>query len=215
MPTSTATHARRFLDVADLDAQTLDLLRAALRSTTRNRAAWPTLERLEEWTTAQLELLDVDPDGALNDEKVLDVLASVHLVAARVPAQFRRRSAIRFHHGVAAVLDSLEPDFTLELLKETRWRKEDDPVFAAELAVSRRAVVNLLRRALALHAGVVESVPAEVADDPHRPSVLRAAGGEVAIAVFVIVLVVMVTIAWIAYNDPAKDPESEGEEDEE
>ncbi len=216
VPLSTATHVRRFLNITDLDGQALDLLSAALRSTTKNRAGWPTLQRLEQWTTAQLERLGVDPDDALGNDDVLDVMASVHLVTSRVPAQFRRPSASRFQHGVAALLDLLEPDFIPELLKETRRRKEADPIFAADLAQSRRAVVNLARRASALRAKMIESLPAEIADDPDRPVTLREEQeGEIALAVFVIVLVVTVVISWIAYNDPSKDPESEEDEDEE
>jgi hypothetical protein len=104
-PGSTATHASNLLNVADPDAAVLDMMSSALRSASRDRASWRTLDRLDQWTTEQRKLLKVSADQALNDDKVLDLLAAVHLVATRVPARFRRRSAIRFHFRIAALGD--------------------------------------------------------------------------------------------------------------
>ena len=213
-PISTATHVRRYLDVADPDAQALNLLMRALRASTRDRDDWPATRRIEEWIMAQLDLLGVEVDDALTHDDVLDVLASVHLVASRVPPPHRRARARRIYRTVAALLDSLEPDFIPELLRDTRRRKATSAAFAANLAQSRRAVVELITGATAAGGEVIDSMPAEVAADPDRPVTLRAAeAGAVVIGVLVVILVVAVTVAWIAYNDPAKDPESEDEEE--
>lgn len=217
MPTQTAVHVRRLFDLANLDAQALDLFRASLRLTARNRVSWPTHERVQRWTAEQLQRLGIEADQALTDERVLDMMAGIHVVAGRVPAQVRRRSAFGFHNAVAAVLDSIEPDFLDELLKETRRREKNDPAFAAELAQSRRAVASLQKRASAIQTRVVESVPADVADDPDLPVVLAReedSSAEVAIGVFVVLLVVVVTIWYIANSDPSKDGEGFEEDDE-
>jgi hypothetical protein len=216
MPISTTTHVRRYLDVADQDAQALDLLQRALRASSRDRDEWPATRRIEQWTLAQLELLGVEVDHALTNDDVLDVLASAHLVASRVPPPHRRARARRVHRSVAALIDSLEPDFIPELLRDTRRREATSAAFAARLAESRRGVVDLITTATAARGEILDSLPAEVATDPDRPVALREAqAGAVVVGVFVVILLVAVTIAWIAYNDPAKDPESEDEDNEE
>jgi hypothetical protein len=212
VPLSTETHVRRFVNIADPDEEVVDQVRVALRSTARTRASWPTLKRLQEWTTAQRELLSIDSDDVLSNDDVLDLMASVRLVAIRAPAQFRRRPAGRFHRSIDGLLDSLEPDFVPELLKETRRRRDADPVFAAELAQSRRAVEGLVRRVSVLRAEVIESLPTEVADDPDRPVTLREESeGEVLISVVMIIFGIMLVWHFIASNDPSKESEDDNE----
>ena len=75
----------------------------------------------------------------------------------------------------------------------------------------------LQKRASAIQTRVVESVPADVADDPDLPVVLAReedSSAEVAIGVFVVLLVVVVAIWYIANSDPSKDGEGFEEDDE-
>jgi len=209
MPSSAARHARAFLDSADPDAMSLDLMERALRSSARDRRGRATLRNLERWTVDQLELLGVKPARALESDEVLDMLAATWLVARRVPVEFLRRSGPQFHHEIAALLDALEPDFVPELLKETRRRMAADPEYAAEIVDTRRAVERLRRRAEAVQRRVVASVQEDLADtDDQLPVVLRRAAAddlEVPVAIFVIVCVAVAVWHYISSNDPAKN----------
>jgi hypothetical protein len=203
-----STHARDFLNIADTETAAHDLLETTLRLAVRNRAARGTLRSVERWTRDQLELLGIAPDRAIENQDVLDLLAAAEVVAARVPARLPGRPATRLHFRVAALLDGLEPDFVPELLQETRRRSADEPAFAARLREARRAVVDRVRALGTLRREIASTVPDEQADDPGFPVVLTRANSqaeEVAVGVFVAVLVVMVVIAWIASEDPAKE----------
>jgi uncharacterized protein (DUF2236 family) len=210
VPLSTETHARRFLNVGDLDAQAMDLLPAAMRWT-KEQDGWPTLKRIEDWTTAQLRQLGVQLRDAPRNNDVLDVMASIHLVARRVPGRLRRPSARRARY-VAAFLDSLEPDFIPELLKETRRRKRADRTFAAELNQSRGAVEDFVRQASELRAETRASLPSESADVPDRPVALQ--DTDDAAIMFAVVgwalLIGGLIISW-ATSDPGKDAEDDDE----
>jgi hypothetical protein len=209
MTSSAARHARAFLDSADPDAMALDLVEGALSSSARDRAGRGTLRELERWTVEQLEQLGVKPAKALESEEVLDVLAATLLVSRRAPVELLRRRGAQFHYGIAALLDSLEPDFVPELLKETRRRMADDAEYADEISDNRRAVERLRRRAEAVQRRVVEAAEKDLATETQRPVVLRAAqddeGFEVAVAVFVIVCVAVAVWDFVRRNDPAKN----------
>jgi hypothetical protein len=204
-----ATHARSFLDAVDPDAAALDLLDSALRSAAPDRASWRTLRIVEQWGFEQLDRLGVQPAEALERDEVLDVLAAVRLVTTTRPARLRRLSVPRFRHRVAALLDTLEPEFVPELLQETRRRMAVDPAFAAALADARDGIAPVRRRAERLLREVRDSVGDEFEGDPDLPVVLQRAADdeafEVAVAVFVIVLVVVAVATWIASEDPAKN----------
>lgn len=206
---SPATHARSFLDTVDPDAGSLELLDTALRAAAPDRASWRVLRRVEEWGFEQLERLRVQPAEALERDEVLDVLAAVRLVTTTRPARLRRLSVPAFRHRVATLLDTLEPDFVPELLRETRRRMAADPAFAAAMVDARGGIAPLRRRAERLLREVRDSVGDQFADDPDVPVVLQRAADdeafEVAVAVFVIVLVVVAVATWIASEDPAKN----------
>jgi len=209
MTSSAARHARAFLDSADPDAMALDLVEGVLSSSARDRAGRGTLRELERWTVEQLEQLGVKPAKALESEEVLDVLAATLLVSRRAPVELLRRRGAQFHYGIAALLDSLEPDFVPELLKETRRRMADDAEYAAEISDTRRAVERLRRRAEAVQRRVVDAAEQDLATETQRPVVLRAAqddeGFEVGVAVFVIVCVAVAVWDFVRRNDPAQN----------
>jgi hypothetical protein len=203
-----ARHARGFLDLADPDASALDTFETALRAAARSRAGRAALRGLENWTRTQLGLLGVTTEKALESDDVLDLLAAVRLVAMKAPLQSRRGSPRRFHHRLPALLDGLEADFVPELLKEIRRRTAADAGWARQIADSRRAVTKLHAAAEAVRGELVASLPPDVADDPQLPEILRDSQEEAAagaIAVFVVVLVAVVTAWWIAGEDPAKN----------
>jgi hypothetical protein len=132
---------------------------------------------------------------------VLDVLAAVRLVATKLPVAARPRAAARTRYRFAALLDSLEPDFVPELLKETRRRISKDPTFAADIAESRGGVTKLHGRVDALRREVAGTVHAELADDPDLPLVLRANDQQdEVIGIIVVVLVLAATAVWYAYE---------------
>jgi hypothetical protein len=124
---SASSHARDLLNVASPDTAALDILNSLLRTATHDRATGRALLAVERWTVDQLELLEVKPEDALSDDKVLDLLAAVRVVTTHLPAPIRRQTSARLGRLMAAALDELEPDFVPELLKETRQRMADDP----------------------------------------------------------------------------------------
>jgi hypothetical protein len=206
---SAVTHARSFLDTVDPDASAVELVDAALRPKVPDRATWRTVRRIEEWSLDQCKSLGVEPAEALKREEVLDVIAAVRLVTTTRPASLRGLSIPGFRHRAAALLDSLEPDFVPVLLKETRRRMAADPAFAAAIADARGGIAPLRRRAERLLREVRGAVGDEFADDPDLPVALQRAdddqAGEVAVGIFVVILLVVVTVWWIATNDPAKN----------
>lgn len=206
---SGAIHARSFLDAVDPDAAALRLVDSALRAAAPDRASWRTLRSVERWGLEQLERLGVQPAHALERDEVLDVLAAVRLVTTTRPARLRLLSVPRFRNQVATLLDTLEPDFVVELLRETRRRMAADPRFAAAIADAREGIAPLRRRAERGLREVRESVGDRFAGDPDLPIVLERAADddafEVGVAVFVIVLVVVAVATWIASEDPAKN----------
>jgi hypothetical protein len=212
MPVSTPTHVRRFLNVADEDTAALDLMRSIVRSAVRSRAGWKTLRSLEEWTSEQLKLLDVEADQALSSADVLDVFAAVRLVTRRAPARPRPRSARQLRFAIAAVLDTLEPDFIPELLKQTRQRVASDDTFAAELAESRAEIERLIPRVAALREDELAAAPTTLTEDSGAPVVLLTG-----VEVFVVIVLTAILLAPIVVNAISVDKDDppnggEGEE---
>jgi hypothetical protein len=198
-------HARDFLNFADPETAAIDLLETALRSAVRDRAGRRTLRRVEQWTIAQLELLGVEPDQALESDDLLDLVAAARLVAIRLPVGTRRRSARRLRDRAALRLDQLEHDFVPELLKETRRRIADNPTFAADIADSREAVPNLLQRLDTLRGEVAATVPE---DDPDVPEVLQN------VILFTVLLIALLVTGTMVVMDDELYEEKESDDDE-
>jgi hypothetical protein len=195
---SASTHARDFLNIADPDTAAHDLLDSALRSAVRDRASRRSLRSVEQWTFDQLQLLGVKSAQALSDDKVLDVLAAIRLVTAKLPINPRGRSTERFANRVAVLLDGLEPGFVPELLNETQRRIADEPGYAAKIADARVAMKEVHRSVNALRREVVDTIPPELADDPDLPIVLRQDDGgqdEATISILAVAFVIALTAA--------------------
>jgi hypothetical protein len=160
---------------------------------------------------AQLELLDVDTEQVLTSPAVLDVFASVRLVTKRAPARLRPRSGLQLRFTIAALLDTLEPDFIPELLKQTRQRAAGDSIFAAQLAESRAEIERLIPKVAALREAELAAVSTELEDHDDPPVVFLTdeEGAKLGLAVVIVLFVVLTVAAWIASEDPGKDDEAE------
>jgi hypothetical protein len=195
--TRASIHAERFLRIADPDATSLDLLEGILRWAVTDDEAQGALRRLEHWTRKQLELLGVNPDAALTDDKVLDLLAATRLVTLRIPVENSRALSSGFARRLVALLDGLEPQFLPELLTEVRRRVAGDARFADDIAGWRQSIVVLQARSAALRRDIVQSEKFQSALSSDPPLVMRADEGQAGGIVPVIIIVVVLVVSWL------------------
>lgn len=194
--TEASIHARRFLRIADPDVIALDLLEGVLRWAVTDDEAREALRRIERWTREQLELLDVAPDAALADEKVLDLLAATRWVTVRTPVENPRTLPSGFGRHLVGVLDGLEPQFVPALLDEIRRRRAGDTRFADEIAGWRQSIAGLHERSAALRRDVVRTreFQSKLPSDP--PLVMRGDDGDVGVVIAVVVTVVVLLVSY-------------------
>lgn len=200
--TSARAHARNLLDVASPSTAGVELLNSLVQTAIRDRTTGRAFRNVEQWMLDQLELLGVQPEEALSDDSVLDLLAAIHVVTIHLPRRVRRRPPASFGLHIAAVLDELEPDFVPELLKETRRRIADDPSFAREMADSRGTILELRDRSDAIRAEVVGPIPEQIASDTDQPLIVQTA----AVGVFPIIAFAFIIIGgFIIWNERKDD----------